>query len=144
MLWFIEQETCPDLFRKQDANGRNNLLHKCTLLFVDYSRIYTNLQEGQHLSALYTPIDEENTMRVESSDSTSTHPLSFLGRNDTSSKIPVTFIDGGVALTDPVIQKIAGRLRTAQLKVQARVDGAAATVMFQGMGRQGNLVLVLV
>jgi len=90
MLWLVRQETCPDLFRKQYADGRNNLLHKCALLFIDYLRIYTNLYKGQHLSALYTPIDEGNMRRVGSFDSTSTHHLSFLGRNDTSSKILVT------------------------------------------------------
>lgn len=84
------QETCPDLFRKQYVDGRNNLFHKFALLFIDYLRIYTILYKGQQLSALYTPIDEGNMRRVGSFDSTSTHPLSPLERNDIFSKILVT------------------------------------------------------
>lgn len=45
-LWLLGQETCLDLFRKQYADGQNNLPYMCTILFIDYLRIYTTLYKG--------------------------------------------------------------------------------------------------
>lgn len=92
---------------------------KCALLFIDYLRIYTNLYIGQHLSALYTPIDEGNIRRVRKLrlDEYSSSFLSWAQRY--LQQDPRNVIDGGVSLTDLMIQKIAGRPRTAQLKLKA-------------------------